>query len=56
MLKKRLTLMINIFLKVPIFRKIFFIFADIQNLILSLVISNWFLKYNLDISFGFEMT
>ena len=50
MLKKRLILIINTFLKVPIFRKIVFIFADIINLILSLLISNWFLKYNLDLT------
>ena len=41
--------MINIFLKVPIFRKLIFILADCQNLILSLAISSWFLKYNLDL-------
>ena len=41
--------MINIFLKIPIFRKIIFILADCQNFILSLAISSWFLKYNLDL-------
>ena len=41
--------MINIFLKIPIFRKIIFILADSNNLILSLLISNWFLKYNFDL-------
>ena len=47
MLKKKLLLMINIFLKIPILRKIIFIFADSHNLLLSLIISSWFLKYNL---------
>ena len=42
-------IMINIFLKIPIFRKIIFILADCNNLILSLLISNWFLKYNFDL-------
>ena len=49
MLKKKLIIIINIFLKVPIFRKIVFIFV-ILLIFLSLLISNWFLKYNLDLT------
>ena len=49
MLTKKLIITINIFLKIPIFRKLIFILADFQNLILSLAISSWFLKYNLDL-------
>ena len=46
---ERIMTILDIFLKIPLFRKLIFIFADCFNLILSLLISNWFLKYNFDL-------